>query len=144
VLDPKLLSWFGNTWGRAWFELRGKQTTNLASLSLRTLKELPVPVPPKDTQDHLVDYVSKVTVQADKIIGDARQLLRKLNAAEKSLLQAALTGRIVPQNPRDEPAEVLLERLRAETADAAASKQRKPSTRKKTASASKTTTKELA
>lgn len=144
VLDPKLLSWFGNTWGRAWFELRGKQTTNLASLSLRTLKELPVPVPPKDIQAHLVEYISKVTVHADKIIGDAGQLLRKLNAAEKSLLQTAVTGRIVPQDPSDEPAEVLLERLRAETAAAAFSKKRRPIARKRAASAPKTMKKELA
>src|SRR5581483_6813129 len=32
--EPKFVSWWGNTFGRRWFEERGRQTTNLASLNL--------------------------------------------------------------------------------------------------------------
>ena len=50
TLSPRLLSWFGNSAARTWFEARGRQTTNLASINLRTLKSLPVPVPPPAEQ----------------------------------------------------------------------------------------------
>lgn len=137
VLDSKLLSWFGNTWGRTWFELRGKQTTNLASISLRTLKQLPVPVPPADGQAALVEYISDATSHADKIIGDVRRLLIKLEATHKSLLHAAVTGRVVPQSPGDESAELIVEQLRAESATAAAASPRKRAAKKRAATAPK-------
>ncbi|TQF01322.1 restriction endonuclease subunit S [Kitasatospora acidiphila] len=144
VLEPKLLSWFGNTWGRSWFELRGKQTTNLASLSLRTLKELPVPVPPLDVQTGLTEYISETTAHADRIIDSARQLLRKLDGAKKSLLQAAVTGRVVPQNPSDESADELLARLRAESTTNAATRPRTRAVKKRNVTAKEASNKELA
>ena len=41
--DPYFISMHANTWGQQWFETHGKQTTNLASLSLTTLKSFPRP-----------------------------------------------------------------------------------------------------
>lgn len=57
VLDPKILSWYGNTYGRTWFERNGKQSTNLASVSMRVLKRLPVPVPPLEVQPRIVESI---------------------------------------------------------------------------------------
>lgn len=44
-VDPRFISTHGNTWGQRWFEKNGKQTTNLASINLTTLKSFPVPSP---------------------------------------------------------------------------------------------------
>ena len=41
--DPYFVSTHANTWGQAWFEEHGRQTTNLASINLGTLKRFPVP-----------------------------------------------------------------------------------------------------
>lgn len=49
-LRPHLLSWYGNTWGRLWFDREGTQTTNLASISRSKLLRLPVAVPPQSEQ----------------------------------------------------------------------------------------------
>jgi len=46
VLSPRFLSWWGNTFGRAYFLREGKHTTNLASIHLAKLSALPVPVAP--------------------------------------------------------------------------------------------------
>ena len=44
-LNPYFLSWIGNTFGGRWAEQNGKQSVNLASISLRMIKQMPVIVP---------------------------------------------------------------------------------------------------
>jgi type I restriction enzyme S subunit len=111
VLDPRLLSWHGNTFGRRWFEAVGKQTTNLASLSMTNLKRLPVPVPPLEDQALIVAELQRRL----SIIGAARQDLavvhRKAVLLRRSLLRSAVTGRLVDQDPEDESADRLLKRI---------------------------------
>jgi type I restriction enzyme S subunit len=58
-LESKLVSIWGNTYGREWFENRGKQTTNLASLNLRTLKAFPVPIAPVEEQRRILAEVER-------------------------------------------------------------------------------------
>ena len=50
---------------------------------------------------------------------------RQSTAQRKNILQAAFSGQLVPQDPNDEPASVLLERIRAERAGSLA-RTRKP------------------
>ena len=57
--------------------------------------------------------------------------LKQSNAQRQNILRAAFAGQLVPQDPNDEPASVLLERIRAErAAQAPARKPRGPKTRK--------------
>jgi type I restriction enzyme, S subunit len=57
--SPKLVSWWGNTFGKNYFLRHGKQTTNLASINLTKLMELPVPVPPIAEQRRIVAEVDR-------------------------------------------------------------------------------------
>jgi len=119
TLHPKLLAWYSNTIGRRWFESHGKQTTNLASVSLSTVKQLPVPVPPLREQADLVMEVERRLSELDVV---ARMLQRaELSAARlrRALLKAAFTGQLSSQDAGDEPATALLERIRAERERAA-------------------------
>jgi len=112
--DPRFVSMHGNTWGQQWFETHGKQTTNLASINLTTLRSFPVPAPPLDQQhevmaelDFLMGSEDRLRTEVDQAEGDARALRR-------SILAAAFSGRLVDQNPADEPAAVLLDWIAAE------------------------------
>ena len=58
-LSPKLVSWWGNTFGRAYFLREGKQTTNLASINMTKLSALPVPVPSAVEQRRIVAEVER-------------------------------------------------------------------------------------
>lgn len=58
-LSPKLVSWWGNTFGRDYFSREGKQTTNLASINMTKLSALPVPVPPAAEQLRIVAEVER-------------------------------------------------------------------------------------
>jgi type I restriction enzyme S subunit len=56
---PKLVSWWGNTFGKDYFQREGKQTTNLASINLTKLSAFPVPLPPLAEQHRIVAEVDR-------------------------------------------------------------------------------------
>lgn len=58
-LSPKLVSWWGNTFGKNYFQKAGKQTTNLASINIGKLSEFPVPIPPAAEQRRLVAEIER-------------------------------------------------------------------------------------
>ncbi|MFC5828775.1 restriction endonuclease subunit S [Nonomuraea insulae] len=83
ILHPKLLAWFANECAQKWFETNGKQTTNLASISMSKIQQLPVPIPPLDEQQRIIEALDRhlATLQtADEALKLACQkvgLLRK-------------------------------------------------------------------
>ena len=79
-----------------------------------------VPVPPLAEQKRIVEKIEELLPHIEKY-GKTESKVSKLNAEfpeqlKKSILQWAIQGKLVPQNPEDEPASVLLERIRAEKA----------------------------
>ncbi|MEV0391993.1 restriction endonuclease subunit S [Polymorphospora rubra] len=86
-LAPKLLSWYGNTYGRMWFERNGKQSTNLASLSMSVLKRLPIPVPPAATQPSIVEAIQTRIGLLDRI--RERVVTERQSVGELRLLAGA-------------------------------------------------------
>ena len=83
-----------------------------------TMTELLVPIPPLSEQKRIVEKLSEVTPLTDSY-AEAYVRVAELNhefpeLLKKSILQEAVQGKLVPQDPTDEPASVLLERIRAE------------------------------
>ncbi|MCR5019417.1 restriction endonuclease subunit S [Ruminococcus sp.] len=83
-----------------------------------TMISLLVPLPPIDEQNRIVSKIEELLPHIEKY-GKAEEHLTALNttfpeALKKSILQEAVQGKLVPQNPDDEPVSVLLERIRAE------------------------------
>ncbi|MEU7337147.1 restriction endonuclease subunit S [Streptomyces sp. NPDC007074] len=112
-IHPKLLAWHANGFGKSWCDRNGTQSVNLASISLRKIKLLPVPIPPQEIQEQLVrtielhlEGVATARLTAETALAQARDL-------RAALLHAAFTGALVPQDPADEPASTLLDRIRA-------------------------------
>src|SRR5262249_17699287 len=114
VLHPKLLAWHANGFGRRWFEANGIQSVNLASISLTKMKLFPVPVPPRTEQPRLVETVEEYLSLLDNIEGAVAAAQSKANALRTSLLTLGFSGRLLTQDPNDEPASELLARIRAE------------------------------
>ena len=77
-----------------------------------------IPLPPLSEQHRIVSKIEELLPYIERY-GKAEEHLTTLNttfpeALKKSILQEAVQGKLVPQNPDDEPASVLLERIRAE------------------------------
>ena len=111
--QPKFVSWWSNTRGVDHFLGKGKQTTNLASISKKTLGQLPIQMPSPAEQREIIDRVEALFSLADQLearFTAARRIVERLTPA---LLAKAFRGELVPQDPGDEPASVLLERIRA-------------------------------
>ncbi len=116
ILKPSLLAWHANGFGRRWCEANGKQSVNLASISLSKIKLLPVPVPPRDQQDTLVAEAERHLTLLDRAERAALDALDRTFRLRRSLLAEAFAGRLALQDPKDEPASVLLERIGAQRA----------------------------
>jgi type I restriction enzyme, S subunit len=127
-LLPKLLSWYGNSSAQLFFLQEGKQTTNLASLNSTNLKKLPVPVPPLAEQKRIVAQIELSLSVVDATATTTDASIARSNRLRQSILKWAFEGRLVDQDPNDEPASVLLDRIRAERATfTAATKSRRTS-----------------
>jgi type I restriction enzyme S subunit len=112
-IQPSLVSHHGNTFGRQWFTKAGKQTTNLASINLGILKRFPVPLPPPAEQEQIVALVEERLSQIDSAEKTIDAELIRSKRLRQSILKRAFEGRLVPQDLKDEPASVLLERIKA-------------------------------
>ncbi len=87
-------------------------------VGMETMTSLLVPIPPLEEQLRIVEKIDEVA-SAVSAYDVAYQKTEALNstfpeALKKSILQEAVQGKLVPQDPTDESAEALLERIRAE------------------------------
>lgn len=80
----------------------------------RSLAAYPVAIPPLDEQKEIVRQVDKLFALADKVEEHYQKARAKVDALAQSVLAKAFRGELVPQNPDDEPAEKLLQRIQEE------------------------------
>ena len=119
---PELLSHYANSEGQRYFTAQGKQTTNLASISLGKLRGLPVPVPPPAQQAALLLTIDDHFSRLDAATATLERVQRNLERYRASVLKAAVEGRLVPteaamakkEGRTYEPASTLLKRILAE------------------------------
>lgn len=92
----------------------------LKQINIKDLRALKLLVPPLAEQHRIVAKIEELLPKVEEY-GKAQDALNKLNAElperlKKSILQEAIEGRLVPQDPNDEPASVLLDKIRQEKA----------------------------
>jgi type I restriction enzyme S subunit len=133
-------------WVELWFrspaklnEMVGKaHEVARKTLNLEDVRSAAVPVPPLPEQSEIVREVQRRLTAADRLTATLNRQLGRARATRQSLLRQAFSGQLVPQDPKDEPASILLDRLRGvRDAEAETTKKRTKSRRSLKAVAAK-------
>jgi len=112
--------WFATIWStgfvRQQIERIAKTTAGIWKISQPDLGACHVPLPPTAEQEAIVDAVEDQLSVIDHLEADIEAKLKSAQSLRQSILRHAFTGKLVPQDPNDEPASELLKRIAAERA----------------------------
>ncbi len=98
------------------------------ALNGELVRRIDVPQPPIEEQRRLTAELEERLAAASRLGADLRANLKAAEALRRSILNQAMTGRLVPQDPSDEPASELLERVKVEKAQSEPARRRSRAT----------------
>ena len=84
---------------------------NQQNLSIGKIQNYEIPLPPLDEQKRILDKAKELLLQIDNIEVGKRVCQKYINQAKSKVLDLAIHGKLVPQDPNDEPAIELLKRI---------------------------------
>jgi type I restriction enzyme, S subunit len=91
-IASKLVSWWGNSFGKNYFQREGKQTTNLASINLGKLSAFPVPLPPANEQHRIVAEVDRLLSIAREAEAEVDANLKRAQVLRQAILSKAFSA----------------------------------------------------
>ena len=89
---------------------------NMPKINQQTVMSAPVLLAPLSEQTEIVRRVEQLLVFADQLEARVKAAQARIDGLTQSILAKAFRGELVPQDPNDEPASVLLERIKAQRA----------------------------
>lgn len=95
---------------------------NMPKINGRVVKSTQVPWVKIDRQREIVHRIENAFAKIDSLAAEAEKALKLTDRLDQRILAKAFAGELVPQDPTDEPASILLDRIRAERASAPKSK----------------------
>lgn len=121
-------------WAAAWLSApymqdrlnRDAREVARKTLNLSTLQRAPIPLAPLEEMSKLVTIIVHSIDSVHRVETAHKVIQKTSDTLEPALLAKAFRGELVPQDPNDEPASVLLERIRAEREAAAGSAPKRP------------------
>lgn len=108
------LFWLLSPGGRAAIEGVASSSSGLHTLSITKVKGFPIPVCQLEEQAEIVRRIESAFGWLDRMAADQAAAARLLPKLDSAILAKAFLGKLVPQDPNDEPAAKLLERIKAE------------------------------
>jgi type I restriction enzyme S subunit len=99
-------------------ELSTGNQESMRNIGQERIQSIIVPICSTSESDYVVDSLDSKLSQIDQLDQTITTALQQAEALRQSILKKAFSGQLVPQDPSDEPASVLLERIRVEKAQA--------------------------
>ena len=92
---------------------RTSRGTTISGVTKKQLSDLFLPIPPLNEQKRIVSKIESIFDKIDAVEKTVSQSISALDTLKQSVLKQAFEGNLIPQNPNDEPAFVLLERIKS-------------------------------
>lgn len=111
-----LTYWLRSEFMNQWMLRTSRRTSGQWNLSVNNCRSFNIPLPPLQEQERIVlkiDYCFQKINKTENALNEIEALLTKYR---ESILAKAFRGELISQNPKDEPASMLLEQIRAEQA----------------------------
>ena len=99
---------------QSYLETKGEGSTNQKELKTDSISNLLFPLPPIAEQNRIVEKIEELLSVIESIEENKIDLGSLIIQAKSKILDLAIHGKLVPQDPTDEPASILLEKIRAE------------------------------
>ncbi|BAW80123.1 type I restriction modification DNA specificity domain protein [Candidatus Nitrosoglobus terrae] len=134
LLARWVVTWINFEYAKKYFRRLATGTAgNMPKINSTTLNTLPVPMPSFEEMQQTLEITESIEHRCRGLEDAARAELARSKALRQSILKQAFAGRLVPQDPNDEPASELLARIRAECQSISNSKRRRSTMLKKQA-----------
>jgi type I restriction enzyme S subunit len=115
LVDAKYVElYLHSEFGRRRLTRKAKWAVNQASINQEDVKSTPLPLPPLPEQEAIVELVEDQMSVIDHLEADIDANLNGAQSLRQAILRHAFSGKLVPQDPNDEPASELLKRIAAE------------------------------
>ncbi len=85
--------------------------STIKNVSLQSMRSLLIPLPPLNQQERIITAIEKAITKIDFLEQNQSDLQTAIKQAKSKILDLAIHGKLVPQDPNDEPAEELLKRI---------------------------------
>ena len=112
----KVGNWIAAIWdcdqNRKWIEREAATSAGQYNISLSKLYRLLLPIAPENEQTRIVAEVERRLSVIDELEMQVEANLKRAERLRQAILKRAFEGKLVPQDPNDEPASMLLERIR--------------------------------
>lgn len=114
ILPEFLHYWLMTPSVREIIERTAKSTSGVNNINSEEVRSLPLLLPPLEVQTQICARVAQAFSSIDRLSATFDTAAGKVGMMDMSILSKAFRGELVPQDPNDEPASVLLERIRAQ------------------------------
>ncbi|OJV78770.1 MAG: hypothetical protein BGO34_02230 [Bacteroidia bacterium 44-10] len=91
-----------------------KDGTTVESIDFERFQDIVIPIPPVSEQKRIVSVIESTFALIDKIETEKQDLFQFVKTTKSKILDLAIKGKLVSQDPNDESASVLLERIKSE------------------------------
>jgi len=110
-INPRYVAYFLDS--PAYWQAISENSIGIAipNVNASKLKQIPIPVPPPSEQERIETKIEELFSQLDAGMAALKRVQAGLKRYKASVLKAAVEGKLVPQDPSDEPAEEVLRRL---------------------------------